>query len=205
MDYWFNIRSEPENVFKNECDNFQSQNYFLLPNGMSNAGFVVDRNCHKPFNKVIMKNTNNGQNHFRWGKQAQEWRLKTEVKIRIPCRGTDKFQIQTMSESGGWETILENELQNAYGLGCNVPLDMFHLELPQYSRFVRFLVKTLHGDGAGLQYLGLEYDGNITISARKSIFMCCTVNLIILYARPTPDLIWDSVLFRKWLCKSIRG
>ena len=168
VDMWYNIRSRPETVFKNECDNFQTQNYFLLPNGMSNAGFVLDRNCYKPFNKVLVRNTNNGQVHMRLGLPAK---IKTGLLYphgMIFCRGTERFQIQIKSDLGNWVTVLENELENADFLGCNVPVYTFHLENPQTSRLVRFLVKSMHGGGAGLQYLGLEYDANITTSAGEN-------------------------------------
>ena len=53
-DHW-----NAQGILTNECDNHGAGNYFLLPNGVTNQGLVIDRTCNAPFNTVQLKNTHN--------------------------------------------------------------------------------------------------------------------------------------------------
>ena len=67
MNYYGGL-SAPEAVPENGCDNYTAKNYWLLPDSVVDAGFVVDRGCQGPFNKVIIKNTHNEHANERYGR-----------------------------------------------------------------------------------------------------------------------------------------
>ena len=104
FDPLFHLMFRPENVLKNECDNYRAQNYWLLYGGVANAGFVIDRNCREPFNKVILKNTHNGMYNDRlfsfYVTDAQEYSL-IEVNPQTPEeQRASRFKFSPRTEFG---------------------------------------------------------------------------------------------------------
>ena len=68
-------------------------------------------------------------------------------------RGTEKFTVEVASEPyGEWTLVLNGILTNAWGLGCDMPLETFHIT-PTQGRYFRFTVKSYYGDGGGLQFI----------------------------------------------------
>ena len=73
-------------------------------------------------------------------------------------RGTAKFKILVWTADEQWEAVLDDELDSAMGLDCNVPTETFVLPIMRTEQFVRFLVKTVYGAGGGLQFIDFGYD-----------------------------------------------
>ena len=73
-----------------------------------------------------------------------------------------------MTENNVWENILEDNLQSAWGLECDVPTESFVLSQARTERFVKFVAKTVQRWGGGLQHINFGYDSTANIPRKFS-------------------------------------
>jgi hypothetical protein len=113
--------------------------YFLLPNGVVDRGFVVDLGCARSISAVLLRNTHNG-----------DWN----------DRGTRGFTVELSADGASWTVAVAGELKDARNKGCDVPLEEFPVEdgPSETSQFVRFRATSFYGTGgAGLSYMTWKF------------------------------------------------
>ena len=80
----------------------------------------------------------------------------------LPCRGTANFNVLVLTSDGQWESILHGRLE-WFRDDCNVPLETFALNEIRNERLVRFVAKTGHYRGSGLQFIDFVFDPDIAV------------------------------------------
>ena len=177
---WAGADFYPDEVLTNECDDHSARNYWLLPNGVGNQGFVIDRGCQEPFNTIILKNTHNGfykdrsaffcfffcfffffSSHF-------SHTVLFIFFMTTLFRGTANFNVLVLTFEGQWESILHGRME-WHKDECNVPLDAFVLDQVRSERLVRFVAKTVYRFGGGLQFIDFVFDPDAMIPGTWSL------------------------------------
>ena len=71
-------------------------------------------------------------------------------------RGTKDFAILVSNDGTAFTEVLSGTLASVANKGCNVPTEEFYLGGDRTERYVRLVLKTYHGVGSGMQWIGLE-------------------------------------------------
>ena len=66
------------------------------------------------------------------------------------------FRISVSEDLINWEDVLQDTLEDAAGMYCDVPMQSFALTQPRSEQYVKFSALSYYGTGAGLQYIGFQ-------------------------------------------------
>ena len=131
---------DPRQVFKDACRDHivfshiypykQWLGPFLLP-----AYITLDLGAVVTVNGITLRNSNNGQ---------------------YDNTAINGFNVDMSDDMINWNTAFSGSLTNVMGTGvCNAPLESFTFSAT--GRYVKFLVTSLFGDHAALDYINLDY------------------------------------------------
>ena len=153
----FDSKFPASKVFKNSCEKEDKRKYYLLKNGDTNKGFVIDIGCTRQLSKITLKNTRNAHLANRFVLSLYLCLATYDnFSFFFIFRGTEYFIIELSEDNIHWVPVIYNQLQDARLLSCkNSPLEVFHFDL-KFARFIRFRALSFYGLGAGLQYLNWE-------------------------------------------------
>ena len=74
-------------------------------------------------------------------------------------RGTKDFTILLSADGTTWDEALKGTLDSVANKGCDVPVVDFYLGGQRTERYVRLVLNTFHGVGAGMQWINFEEKG----------------------------------------------
>ena len=69
-------------------------------------------------------------------------------------RGTKDFTILLSEDGTTWDEALKGTLASVAHKGCDVPVVDFNLGDPRTERYVRLVLNSYYGYGAGMQWIG---------------------------------------------------
>lgn len=75
-------------------------------------------------------------------------------------RGTKAFTILLSNDGSTWAEALRGVLDNVAHRQCDVPVEDFYLGGERTERYVRLVLNSYYGVGAGMQWINFEQQGD---------------------------------------------
>ena len=133
---------DPRNAFKDECrDHILYSNTYPYPlwfgptYNTPQAHMTLDLGAVVTVNGITLRNNNNGQ---------------------INNGAINGFNVDLSNDLANWNTAFSGSLTNAMGTGvCNAQLESFTFSAD--GRYVKFVVTSVFGEVANLDYINLDY------------------------------------------------
>ena len=113
-----------------------SQNYWLAPDKMDGAEFVLSLGCERTVNWVELVNTHNGGHRDR---ATREFKVFISQSLNLP-----------------WQEVLHTTLEDSRQHPDPLPVQTFRFKNSR-AKFIKYDQISKYGQGGGLQYFAVKH------------------------------------------------
>ena len=150
-----------EKVLSDACDvevSVPTHSYWCGPDATTDATFVLDYGCSIEIAKFQLKNSANNAYGERYCPGSLAPCTMCTRVLSISKRATNAYSIETSLDKSSWFEVASGNLASVFSMACQ---DFPLVEVTPNgggtvtARYVKFIAKTYHGSGSGLNYFNV--------------------------------------------------